>query len=163
MISRLAKRVAERFVRTAGRGADYADRLKSQVPNATSTLHEMWADDIRRRLERGKLGNEQLFKGFSLDFSDFSDQEVQEFLNHLSPPRETEPVSEESGSKVDARVKELRQNDEMTGGRYLPGLRGDFSILVEDPSDPVGGGEYVGWTPDEIRELYEKLYGGPMD
>jgi hypothetical protein len=116
-------------------------------------------------LKGGKLGEEQIFKGFSLDFSDFSDQEVQEFLDALDPPKEKSEPSREptpSKSKVDERVEELRRVDESAGGRYIPGLERDFYNLAEDPSDPVGGGAYEGWSPDEIRELYEKLYGKPL-
>lgn len=164
MISRIAMRVARQFI--ASRASDYADRLKSHAkgdPSTQRVMCEMWADPIREKLKNGeKLGNEQFFRDFFLDFSDFSDQEVQEFLNHLDPPKSA-PTPSKSESKVDKRVEELRQNDEMAGGRYLSGLERDFFTLVEDPSDPIGGGEYDGWTPDEIRELYEKLYGEPLD
>jgi len=45
---------------------------------------------------------------------------------------------------------------------WLSGLQNDFYTLVDDPEDPCGGGNYRGWTADEIRELYRVLYGEEM-
>jgi len=47
--------------------------------------------------------------------------------------------------------------------RWLEGLRNDFSALVEDPDDESGGGNYTGWTADEIKELYSVLYGEELE
>ena len=49
------------------------------------------------------------------------------------------------------------------GTRWLNGMKNDFYILVENPDDESGGGNYQGWTGDEIRELFSVLYGEEMD
>lgn len=45
---------------------------------------------------------------------------------------------------------------------WLDDLQNDFYTLVENPDDACGGGNYKGWTADEIRELYAVLYGEEM-
>jgi len=47
--------------------------------------------------------------------------------------------------------------------RWLNGLQNDFFILVDNPDDSCGGGNYKGWTADELKELYSVLFGEEMD
>ena len=47
--------------------------------------------------------------------------------------------------------------------RWLNGLQNDFYTLVDNPDDECGGGNYKGWTTDELRELYTVLFGEEMD
>jgi hypothetical protein len=47
--------------------------------------------------------------------------------------------------------------------RWLNGLQNDFYTLVENPDDECGGGNYKGWTADEIRELYSVLFDEEMN
>jgi len=48
------------------------------------------------------------------------------------------------------------------GQRWLSDLHNDFYKLAENPEDEVGDGNYVGWNPDEIKELFFVLYGEKM-
>ena len=47
--------------------------------------------------------------------------------------------------------------------RWLYELHNDFYHLAEDPNDPSGGGNYEGWTPEDIKGLYFVLYGEEME
>ena len=47
--------------------------------------------------------------------------------------------------------------------RWLNGLQNDFYTLVNNPDDECGGGNYKGWTADELRELYSVLFGEEME
>ena len=46
---------------------------------------------------------------------------------------------------------------------WLADIQNDFHHLAENPDDESGGGQYSGWTPDEIKELYSVLYGEEME
>ena len=68
-----------------------------------------------------------------------------------------------ASEKIKQRVQEtfIPRIDEMGkfAKRWLIGLQNDFSILVDNPKDECGGGNYEGWTSDELRELRSVLYG----
>lgn len=46
--------------------------------------------------------------------------------------------------------------------KWLNGLQDEFYALVENPDDERGGGNYKGWTAEELKELYSVLYGEEM-
>lgn len=46
---------------------------------------------------------------------------------------------------------------------WLAGIQNDFYHLAENSDDESGAGEYSGWSPDEIKELYSVLYGEALE
>ncbi|MBI4127959.1 MAG: hypothetical protein HY459_02715 [Parcubacteria group bacterium] len=75
--------------------------------------------------------------------------------------------AETASEKIKQRIQEIFiPNINQHGSfaeRWLRSLHNDFYALVENPDDESGGGNYEGWTADEIKELYSVLYGEEMD
>lgn len=69
--------------------------------------------------------------------------------------------------KIQERVKQVFLPELESGGVeaniWLQSIKNDFFYLAENPKDEMGGGKYDDWTPDEIRELYQVLYGEDLD
>lgn len=72
-----------------------------------------------------------------------------------------------ASEKIQQRVQEvIIPNINQLGSnanRWLNGLQNDFYTLVDNPDDECGGGNYKGWTADELKELYSVLFGKEMD
>ncbi len=72
-----------------------------------------------------------------------------------------------ASDKVKQRIEEIFiPNIQKLGdyaNRWLNSLQNDFYGLVEDPDHESGGGNYAGWTPEDIRELYFVLYDEELE
>jgi hypothetical protein len=89
-------------------------------------------------------------------------------------PEQKNELADEISKRADSASEKIKQrineiiipNINQLGSyaeRWLQGLQDDFYTLVEDPDDECGGGNYKGWTAEELRELYSVLYGEEMD
>ncbi len=90
------------------------------------------------------------------------------------PESEQNKLAEEVGKRASTASEKIKQrvneilipNINQMGSyaeRWLNGLQNDFYTLVENPDDECGGGNYKGWTAEELKELYSVLYGEEMD
>lgn len=53
--------------------------------------------------------------------------------------------------------------DQFSFNHVIEKKNNDFYTLRDNPKDECGGGEYEGWTREEIEELYKVLYGEDME
>lgn len=75
--------------------------------------------------------------------------------------------SANASSKIQQRIEEifipnLKKFGDF-GNRWLMSLQNDFYALVEDPNHESGGGNYKGWSAEEIKELYFVLYNEELE
>lgn len=84
----------------------------------------------------------------------------------IIPGQIEERIKKSKSDNVITRAEEFleRLNQNEKGLKtHLLCIKSDFYSLVEDPNDEVGGGNYDGWTSDEIKELYYIIYGEHLE
>ncbi len=89
---------------------------------------------------------------------------VRPSLSESYDPRLNEVIerSKNASEKIKNQVFKLTQRRsffENSLRKHLDYIRRDFSWLIKNPEDQIGGGEYKGWTSEEIKEYYFVLYG----
>lgn len=71
----------------------------------------------------------------------------------------SEKVRKRVEERIVPQIKEMGDYCEA----WLNGMQNDFYNLARNPNDPSGGGNYQGWSPNEIGELYGVLYNEELD
>ena len=59
-------------------------------------------------------------------------------------------------------IPKLEKMGDMAEG-WLGKMENDFYALAEDPNDESGGGNYAGWSGEEVKEFYKVLYGRELE
>lgn len=72
-------------------------------------------------------------------------------------------ASEKVRAKAEEYIPRMSRDPDEGPEIWLEERRNDFLNLIDDPDDPCGGGNYQGWTSEEMRQLYFVLYGETVD
>ena len=136
--------------------------MKPNEPARELSAAEAWAAKEARALERDVLDREAEEKARIEDVREgrkalervsiaasLASEKVRAKAERIWLPRSIDLATDDDAASLARRLRDLM-------------VKNDFYSLVENPNNPDFNDAYKGWTPDEIRELYEVLYGEEM-